>query len=161
MFKLFKKTDDICKLFAPVNGKTIALENVPDKVFASKMMGDGMGFEYEGNTIYAPCDGKITLVANTLHAVGITSENGAEILIHIGLDTVSLNGKGFKKLINQGDKVKKGTPLIEIDRQFMKEQDINLITPMVVTNVANYEINVIDEGKDVTTEEEVISCKKQ
>lgn len=114
MFKLFKKTDDICKLFAPVNGKTIALENVPDKVFASKMMGDGIGFEYEGNTIYAPCDGKITLVANTLHAVGITSENGAEILIHIGLDTVSLNGKGFKKLINQGDKVKKGTPLIEI-----------------------------------------------
>ena len=161
MFKLFKKTDDICKLFAPVNGKTIALENVPDKVFASKMMGDGMGFEYEGNTIYAPCDGKITLVANTLHAVGITSENGAEILIHIGLDTVSLNGKGFKKLINQGDKVKKGTPLIEIDRQFIKEQDINLITPMVVTNAANYEINVIDEGKDVTTEEEVISCKKQ
>ena len=161
MFKLFKKTDDICKLFAPVNGKTIALENVPDKVFASKMMGDGMGFEYEGNTIYAPCDGKITLVANTLHAVGITSENGAEILIHIGLDTVSLNGKGFKKLINQGDKVKKGTPLIDIDRQFMKEQDINLITPMVVTNAANYEINVIDEGKDVTTEEEVISCKKQ
>ncbi|WP_455524635.1 PTS sugar transporter subunit IIA [Holdemanella biformis] len=161
MFKLFKKTDDICKLFAPVNGKTIALENVPDKVFASKMMGDGIGFEYEGNTIYAPCDGKITLVANTLHAVGITSENGAEILIHIGLDTVSLNGKGFKKLINQGDKVKKGTPLIEIDRQFMKEQDINLITPMVVTNAANYEINVIDEGKDVTTEEEVISCKKQ
>lgn len=160
MFKLFKKTDDICKLFAPVNGKTIALENVPDKVFASKMMGDGMGFEYEGNTIYAPCDGKITLVANTLHAVGITSENGAEILIHIGLDTVSLNGKGFKKLINQGDKVKKGTPLIEIDRQFMKEQNINLITPMVVTNAANYEINVIDEGKDVTTEEEVISCKK-
>lgn len=161
MFKLFKKTDDICKLFAPVNGKTIALENVPDKVFASKMMGDGIGFEYEGNTIYAPCDGKITLVANTLHAVGITSENGAEILIHIGLDTVSLNGKGFKKLINQGDKVKKGTPLIEIDRQFMKEQDINLITPMVVTNAANYEINVIDEGKDVTIEEEVISCKKQ
>ena len=161
MFKLFKKTDDICKLFAPVNGKTIALENVPDKVFASKMMGDGMGFEYVGNTIYAPCDGKITLVANTLHAVGITSENGAELLIHIGLDTVSLNGKGFKKLINQGDKVKKGTPLIEIDRQFMKEQDINLITPMVVTNAANYEINVIDEGKDVTTEEEVISCKKQ
>ena len=161
MFKLFKKTDDICKLLAPVNGKTIALENVPDKVFASKMMGDGMGFEYEGNTIYAPCDGKITLVANTLHAVGITSENGAEILIHIGLDTVSLNGKGFKKLINQGDKVKKGTPLIEIDRQYMKEQDINLITPMVVTNAANYEINVIDEGKDVTTEEEVISCKKQ
>ncbi len=161
MFKLFKKTDDICKLFAPVNGKTIALENVPDKVFASKMMGDGIGFEYEGNTIYAPCDGKITLVANTLHAVGITSENGAEILIHIGLDTVSLNGKGFKKLINQGDKVKKGTPLIEIDRQFMKEQDINLITPMVVTNAANYEINVIDEGKDVTTEEKVISCKKQ
>ncbi len=161
MFKLFKKTDDTCKLFAPVNGKTIALENVPDKVFASKMMGEGMGFEYEGNTIYAPCDGKITLVANTLHAIGITSENGAEILIHIGLDTVNLNGNGFKKLINQGDKVKKGTPLIEIDRQFMKEQNINLITPMVVTNAANYEINVIDEGKDVTIEEEVISCKKQ
>lgn len=161
MFKLFKKTDEKCILFAPVNGKTIALENVPDKVFANKMMGEGMGFEFEGNTVYAPCDGKISLVANTLHAVGITSENGVEVLIHIGLDTVNLNGNGFKKLINSGDKIKAGTPLIKIDRQFMKEKNVNLITPMVITNTANYEINFIDEGKDVTIEEEVISCRKK
>lgn len=161
MFKFLKKTNDTCKLFAPVNGKVINLENVPDKVFASKMMGEGVGFSFEGDTIYAPCDGTIILVANTLHAVGISSATGVEILIHIGFDTVNLNGKGFTKLINQGDKVKKGTPLIKIDRKIMEEEKIDLTTPMVVTNSADYNISIINEEKDVTTDEEVISCAKK
>lgn len=161
MFNIFKRTSNDCELFAPVNGKTIFLKDVPDKVFADKMMGDGVGFEFDGNVIYAPCDGKISLIANTLHAIGIATKNGVEILIHIGLDTINLNGKGFKKLINQGDKIKKGTPLIEIDRELMKEKNINLITPLIITNSANYELEIIDGGKTVTIEDKIITCKKK
>lgn len=145
MFKIFKKKEPLI-LYAPVTGTSIALENVPDPVFAEKMMGDGIAFIPESDTICAPCDGKITMVANTLHAIGITAENGAEILIHIGLDTVNLNGKGFTSLVNVGDKIKLGTPLVKIDMAFMKEHEMVLTTPMVVTNTNELSM-VIEEAK--------------
>lgn len=145
MFKIFKKKEPII-LYAPVTGTSIALENVPDPVFAEKMMGDGIAFIPESDTICAPCDGKVTMIANTLHAIGITAENGAEILIHIGLDTVNLNGKGFTSLVNVGDKIKLGTPLVKIDMAFMKEHEMVLTTPMVVTNTNELSM-VIEEAK--------------
>lgn len=146
MFNIFKKQRDN-DLYAPVNGETIALENVPDKMFADKLMGEGIGFKFDGNKVYAPCDGEISMIANTLHAFGITSANGAEILVHIGLNTVELNGKGFKVKVEAGKKVKKGTPIIEIDRDFMKQNNINLITPMIITNSDkfNLDIELIDK----------------
>lgn len=159
MFKMFKtkQTNELC---APVNGTTIALENVPDQVFAQKMMGDGIAFELESNVICAPCDGKIAMVANTLHAVGINADNGAEILIHIGLDTVNLGGKGFTQLVQVGDKVTKGTPMIEVDMDFMKEQNIVLTTPMVITNSADFNFDVEDGEKHVIMgEDKVITFK--
>ena len=110
------------------------------------MMGDGIAFIPESDTICAPCDGKVTMIANTLHAIGITAENGAEILIHIGLDTVNLNGKGFTSLVNVGDKIKIGTPLVKIDMVFMKEHEMVLTTPMVVTNTNELSM-VIEEAK--------------
>ena len=140
MFQFFGKKNKEMILYAPVTGKKIALEDVPDKVFASKMMGDGVAFQFDGNTIYAPCDGKIVMIANTLHAfgmelaIGMKLDNGYELLIHFGTDTVNLNGKGFKKLVEQGDKVKKGTPIIEIDRSVMEEHHIDLTMPMIITN---------------------------
>lgn len=134
MFQFFGKKNKEMILYASVTGKKIALEDVPDKVFASKMMGDGVAFQFDGNTIYAPCDGKIVMIANTLHAFGMELANGTELLLHIGLDTVNLNGKGFKKLVEQGDKVKKGTPIIEIDRSVMEEHHIDLTMPMIITN---------------------------
>ena len=161
MFNFFKKKNDNKKLVAYAKGKFIPITDVPDPIFSEKMMGDGVAILVKGDTIYAPCDGTIILVANTLHAVGISSATGVEILIHIGFDTVNLNGKGFTKLINQGDKVKKGTPLIKIDRKIMEEEKIDLTTPMVVTNSADYNISIINEEKDVTTDEEVISCAKK
>lgn len=157
MFWSFKKKQNI-GLYAPVNGKTIALEHVPDQVFAQKMMGDGIAFDPESNLICAPCDGVITMLANTLHAVGITAGNGAEILIHIGLDTVNLGGKGFKALVKSGEKVTQGTPLIEVDMEFMKEQNMVLTTPMVVTNSADYKmvVNTL-ESHVIIRKDEVIS----
>ena len=96
--KLFSKTKKI-ELFAPVDGECIPLEQINDKVFSSKLMGDGVAFKFNGNTVYSPIEGKITMVFPTKHAYGIRTKNGAEILIHIGMDTANLNGLGFTSLV--------------------------------------------------------------
>ncbi len=145
-----------CKLVSPVDGKCVDITQVPDDTFSAKVLGDGVAFIFDGDTIYSPCDGVVTLVAETKHAVGLTSDGGMEIMIHCGLDTVNLGGKGLDALVSVGDKVKVGTPLINIDRAFMKEQNVNLITPMILLNGAtmNYEISNVDT--DVKQGETVI-----
>lgn len=150
MFKLFKSSTNSknVSLLSPVDGKMIALSDVPDKVFASKMMGDGVAFELDGNEVCAPVDGTITMIFPTLHAFGMKCDNGAEILIHIGLDTVSLNGEGFTKLADQGEKVSVGTPIVRINKDLLLQKGICLTTPMVVTNHAEYDLEVLD-SKDV------------
>ena len=153
-----KKRKKTVELFAPVTGEMVALKDVPDQVFAQKMMGDGIAFEPEANVVCAPCNGTITMLANTLHAVGITADNGAEILIHIGLDTVNLGGEGFKALVSAGDKVKTGTPLIEIDWAFMKGKNMVLTTPMVITNTSDFQMVIVAAGSHVIMgEDKVIS----
>ena len=156
MFNLFKKKD--CVLYAPVNGKSIPLENVPDKVFANKLIGDGVGFVFEEDTVYAPCDGEILMIANTNHAFGIKAKNNLEVLVHVGLETVNLNGEGLSVLVKQGQKVKAHDPIIKINREMMKEKNIDLTTPMIITNLDNYEI-VITEPKDVTVNSITIETK--
>lgn len=121
-------------LVAPVTGRCVDLSTVPDEMFSTRAMGDGVAFVYDGDTIVAPCNGEISVVAETNHAVGLTTDDGMELLIHIGVDTVALKGKGFQALVKTGDKVKVGTPLLKVDRKFLDEQGINLITSMVVTN---------------------------
>jgi len=163
MMKFFKrkeKTSDE-KLYSPVSGEMIRIEDVPDKVFNSKMMGDGVGFKYDDAKVVAPCDGILTMIANTKHAFGITMENGAEILIHIGLDTVELQGEGFQILTPQGSKVKKGTPIIQIDHKFMKEKGVDLTTPLVITNTANYEITQLKEIGKVEVGEAIFELKQK
>jgi len=148
-------------LYAPVNGRTICLDDVPDKVFSSHMMGEGIAFEFNDNIVCSPCDGVISLIPSTLHAFGIYANNGAEILVHIGLDTVYLNGKGFEKLATQGDKVKKGTPIIKIDRQFMNQQIVSLITPVVITNSNNYDIAIHNNRSVKVGESKILEVKKK
>ena len=99
----------------PIDGKVIPLEQLPDETFASAILGPGCGIEPTGKTVYAPFDGTVNQVASTLHAVGLTSVDGIEILVHVGMDTVEMNGKGFKALVKEGDKVKAGTPLLKVD----------------------------------------------
>ena len=149
MFKFLKKTDDTFKLFAPVNGKVINLENVPDKVFASKMMGEGVGFSFEGDTIYAPCDAKVAMVATTFHAVGLNLADGTELLIHIGLETVNLNGKGFTPLVKANDEIKKGQPIMKVDLNLMKENNLELYAALVVLNHDSHPF------KDIHTEDNI------
>lgn len=151
MFSFFKKKEanQTSVLFSPVSGKAVDLSEVPDQVFASKMMGEGIAFDFDGEVVAAPCDSKVMLVANTLHAVGLVMDNGAEILIHIGLDTTELNGEGFKALVSPGEKVKKGQPLISFDRAFIKGKGYSLVTPMVVTNSSEFAVEVLDDLDNV------------
>ena len=131
MFGFLKKE---LKLIAPIDGNTIALSNVPDPVFSQKMAGDGTAIDSTGDIVVAPCDGELTLIFKTNHAFAISLDNGIELLVHIGIDTVSLNGEGFERLIEPGQTVKAGTPIIKINRQIIKEKNLSLITPVLITN---------------------------
>lgn len=134
------KTDLI--LYAPVDGDCIPVSEVNDRVFSSRMMGEGVAFRFEGSQVCAPCDGKICMIAETKHAFGMVNEEGVEVIIHIGLDTVSLNGKGFTVLVKENQMVKRGTPVIELDQEFLKSKGIDLTTPMIVTNGTDMEIEI-------------------
>ena len=103
-------------IMAPVSGKCVDIKEVPDKMFAEKIMGEGVAFRYDGDVIYSPCNGTIAVIAETKHAIGIKSENGVELLIHVGVETVSLKGDGFEALVQQDEKVEIGTPILKIDR---------------------------------------------
>ncbi|MCD7843178.1 MAG: glucose PTS transporter subunit IIA [Clostridiales bacterium] len=137
------------KLVAPVDGQCVDLAQVPDDTFSAKVLGDGVAFVYDGNTVYAPAAGEITLVAETNHAVAIHTTGGLDLLLHVGLDTVNLGGKGLEMLVKMGQQVKVGTPLIRIDRAFMKKKGVNLITPMVLTNGDEVNFTITGVGSSV------------
>lgn len=158
MFNIFKKKDidkDI-DLFAPVNGTLINIEDVADPAFAAKVTGDGVAFSFDEDFICAPADGKISIIAETRHAFAMKFENGVEILIHVGLNTVNLGGKGFKALVSERKKVKLGTPIIQIDRKIINEHNIDLTTPMIVTNTNGYKLKIISENKNVKLAQTVV-----
>ena len=131
----------------PIDGKVIPLEQLPDETFASAILGPGCGIEPTGKTVYAPFDGTVEQVASTLHAVGLTSEDGIEILIHVGMDTVEMQGKGFKALVKVGDKVKAGTPLLKVDLEAIRAAGHPTATALIVTNSDDLpEISVVADG---------------
>lgn len=147
------------QLMARVNGECISLSDVNDPVFSNRMMGDGVAFRFTEDLIASPCHGKVCMIANTKHAIGLMNEDGVEVLIHIGLDTVDLKGKGFDILVQEGQIVETGTPLVRLDRSYLQSEGVDLTTPMIVTNSAN--MNVItypnpDVKQGVTT---VIQCE--
>lgn len=152
MLNFFKKN---CEIIAPASGKVLDLKDVPDKVFAEKMAGDGVAIDVEDENILAPADGVISLIFKTNHAVGMTLGNGAELLIHIGIDTVQLKGEGFTRIVEEGKKVKVGEPIVKINREFITEKGYSLITPVLITNpgvVKDISGNVglnVKAGKDV------------
>lgn len=132
MFNLFKSKIDK-NVYAPVNGKCIDITEVNDIGFASQLMGDGIAIIPDSSVVVAPCDGTLQMIFRTGHAFGMKADNGFEILIHIGIDTVNLEGKGFTVLKKVNQTVKKGEPIIEFDLNTMKEEyDTTII--LVVTN---------------------------
>jgi sugar PTS system EIIA component len=134
--KLFKKDKNNEEIFAHVSGELVTLENVPDPVFSQKIMGEGIAIKPSNGQVVAPVDGEITLIADTKHAFGVRTKLGEEILVHIGLETVSLKGEGFHVLVKPGDKVVRGQTVVEADLNFIEKSGCNTIIPMVVTNSA-------------------------
>lgn len=123
---------------SPINGEAKLINETPDATFAQKMMGDGIViFPHDGN-LYAPCDGKIQFVFDTKHAIGFISEEGVELLIHVGINTVDLKGQGFHVLVENGQTVKKGTKLMEFDLQYIREQASSDAVPLVFTNLGTH-----------------------
>lgn len=131
----FKKND--LKIYTPVMGNIIPLEEVPDPVFSEKMMGEGAAVIPKEGDIYSPVEGEIIQIASSKHAIGILTEDGSEILIHVGLDTVSLKGEGFTVTVEVGEKVRVGQRLIKVDWEFIRENGKNIVTPIVITNSHN------------------------
>src|SRR5699024_1016725 len=138
MFNFFKKKEDKYVLGAPAKGKAVPLSQVSDPTFAEEMLGKGMAVIPSEGKIYAPADGEIGMVFDTLHAVSMTTDFGAEVLIHVGLDTVKMNGDGFTGHVKAGDHVKKGDLLLEVDLEKVKAAGYDSITPVLVWNTPDY-----------------------
>jgi sugar PTS system EIIA component len=133
--KLFSKKETEEALMAPLSGKVVALSEVPDPTFSEKMLGDGIAIMPTEGRVVSPVNGEIITVFPTKHAIGIRSEQEAEILIHIGLETVQMNGEGFKQHIQEGDKVKAGQLLMEFSLDLVREKAKSTITPVIITNL--------------------------
>lgn len=154
MFHIFKKeSTNIC---APVKGTCIPITEVKDQVFSSKMMGDGFAVIPQKNIICAPVDGEITMAADTKHAVGMKRKDGLEILLHVGLDTVNLNGQGLTLFVKSGSRVKAGDVLIEYDAKYMEEQGIDMTTMVIFTSGFDGEVHLKQYGQMVETGEVLI-----
>ncbi|NQI89403.1 PTS transporter subunit EIIC [Streptococcus suis] len=134
-------------LVSPLSGDVVALENVNDPVFSSGAMGKGLAVKPSEGVVYAPADAEVTIAFETGHAYGLKTASGAELLIHIGIDTVSMNGNGFEKLVAAGDKVKAGTPIAKFDAAKIAEADLDDTTMIIVTNTADFaEVSPLAEG---------------
>lgn len=143
-------------IYSPLSGKIIALEKVPDPTFSEKMMGDGIAIEPTEGVVVAPFDGEVIQVFPTKHALGLKSESGIEVLIHIGLETVSLNGEGFETFVSAGDKIKAGDKLVAFDLDFIRRRAKSIVTPIIITNGDQFEpLNITDE-KDVVALDSVL-----
>ena len=152
--KLFGKA--VTELYAPVTGYAVPVAQVPDPAFSENMLGYGVGVvPYEGK-VYAPCNATIDTLAPTTHAVTLVSENKAEILVHIGLDTVKLNGQHFTAHCQNGQKVKKGDLLVEFDLEAIKAAGYNPVIAMLVFNSKDFSTFSTSTGKEVNNDEVVI-----
>lgn len=156
--KLFSKEMDA--LCAPVAGNAVPVSQVPDPTFAEEILGKGIAVEPTEGKVYAPCDATVDMMFETGHAVSLLADFGAEVLIHVGLETVSLKGKHFSVHAASGDKVKKGDLLIEFDLEAIKAEGFNTITPMLVCNSSEYNTFKTHVGKAVTNADVVIELAK-
>lgn len=161
--KLFGKKNVEETLLAPVNGKVVSLDEVDDPVFSQRMMGDGVAVEPSDGKVYSPVSGEIAQIFPTNHAVGIKTKSGIEVLVHIGLETVSMEGEGFEGHVKQGDKVNAGDHLITFDTELVKEKAKSTITPVIITNfdeaVENFNPSYGDDAKAGETSIAIVKTK--
>ncbi|AND00551.1 beta-glucoside-specific PTS transporter subunit IIABC [Streptococcus suis] len=145
---------------SPLIGKVVKLEDVPDAVFASGAMGKGIAIDPLDGILVSPAKAEVTLLFPTKHAIGLRTENGAELLIHIGMDTVSLAGKGFESFVQVGDQVEAGQKLLEFDLHQIKAADLPVITPIIVTNTADYEDILVTQESQINSGDYLLTTVK-
>ena len=144
------QTGMVCRFaVSPAKGRVISLQEVADPAFASGVMGRGAAIIPEEGKLYAPCDGEITVLVPGGYAIGIRAYNGLEILIHIGLDTVRMDGKGFKGKVKQGSKVKAGDLLLEFDLDVIPAAEFSAVTPVLITNYSEFSEVIPTEAEEV------------
>ncbi len=152
MFGLFKSKKQM--VVSPADGDIVKLEEVPDEVFSAKLAGDGIALMPRSNTFVAPVAGVVSKIFSTNHAFSIRTSNELEVMVHIGLDTVELNGEGFKALAKEGDKVSVGKPIISADLAYIESQGKPIITPIVVNHekeitISSDKVRTIREGEEL------------
>ena len=152
-------SDDGIRIYAPVSGKILPIEDVPDVVFSEKIAGDGIAIKPEGDRLVAPFDGTIVQVFETNNAFAIRSDKNIEVLVHFGIDTVDLRGKGFKRLAESGQKVHKGDPIIGFSLKELESAAHSTVTPVVISNMAELGIDRLTkaDGEAVAGETAVMT----
>ena len=156
--KLFGKPVD--SVYAPVAGQAVPITEVPDPTFSEMMLGNGIAIIPSEGKICAPCDATVDMMFTTGHAVSLVADFGAEILIHVGLETVGLEGKCFTVHVENGQKVKKGDLMIEVDLEGVKAAGLNTITPVLICNTDDYKTFNTFTGKAVTNADVAIELAK-
>ena len=149
--------DGTKEIKSPLSGKVIALSKIDDPVFAGGAMGNGIAIQPSDNKVYAPLDGTVEFVADSKHAVGIKSDDGVELLIHVGMDTVKMNGKGFDVKTKVNERVKEGDLLLEFDREAIEKAGYSLITPVVITNSFEFEQKELCLDEDISYGKSIIN----
>ena len=160
MFDFLKKKDKGIEIGSPVKGKAVAISQVSDPTFGEEILGKGVAIQPEEGKIYAPADGTIEMLFDTKHAVSMTTTEGVELLVHIGVDTVALKGEHFTAHKGNGEAVKKGDLLISVDLEAVKAAGYDVITPVVVCNTPDYQAVEAVTGSDVNPGDTVLILKK-
>lgn len=148
------------QVYAPVAGEVVPISEVSDPTFGQEILGKGLAIKPAEGKVFAPCDGKVDMMFETGHAVSLVSAGGAEILIHVGLDTVELKGKHYTVHAHNGDKVKKGDLLIEFDVEAIKAEGYDVITPVVICNSDDFSTIQPHTGKTVAPGELILELEK-
>ncbi|MFR4352220.1 MAG: PTS glucose transporter subunit IIA [Roseburia sp.] len=160
MFDFLKKKENKIEIGAPVKGQAVPISEVSDPTFGEEILGKGVAIRPEEGKIYAPVDGEITLLFDTLHAVSLTSDEGVEVLVHVGLDTVALKGEHFTAHRATGEKVRKGDLLITVDLDQVKAAGYDIITPVIICNTDAFKSVEAITGKSVTPQDTVLALTK-
>lgn len=147
-------------VYAPLEGKVVALADVPDATFAEGVLGLGAAIEPAVGEVIAPADGEVSSIFDTHHAVGLTLDNGMELLIHVGINTVALNGEGFTAHVSEGDKVKRGQPLISFDKDFITSKGYPIITPVIISNIDDYKEVKTTASTEVKRLDELLTVER-
>ena len=159
--KMFEKNAKTISLKAVEDGRTIPMDEVNDQTFAQELLGPGIAIVPSNGTVVSPINGTIATVMDTKHAVCIQGEDGLELIVHAGLDTVELNGKYYQTYKEIGDQVKAGDVLLEFDLEEISKAGYDVTTPIVITNLGDYKITKCLTGQQVKAGEEVIQLTKQ